>query len=265
MLVAMESKLKSLKQMKKLLLVLLTANAFYFSGYPISAEDNPFGKTVPASVDIYDWYNIGESVNAMGATRFNHAVYPNMDETYKNISELLQKAHVSDATLRAFDDWYAIVKSLPWDKTDYSTWTKKEQDSWNSPVWGRFFNGVVTDARKNIESQFAFILGHHTLDLVWNVPYYQKDQEGVQKMIGRSAGDFLTFSTSSDYKTVFSTMKPEVQQAIILIASMKKKLPDPDNPLKTAGQGLTPDDVTKVVEAAKVIREAAQARQLTSD
>jgi hypothetical protein len=40
-------------------------------------------------------------------------------------------------------------------------------------------------------------------------------------MIGRSAGDFLTFSTSSDYKTAFSTMKPEVQQAIIFIASMK--------------------------------------------
>ena len=46
MLVAKESKLKSLKQMRKFLLVFLAANAFCFSGSPISAEDNPFGKTV---------------------------------------------------------------------------------------------------------------------------------------------------------------------------------------------------------------------------
>jgi hypothetical protein len=59
-------------------------------------------------------------------------------------------------------------------------------------------------------------------------------------------------------------MKAEVQQAIIFVASIKKKIPDPDNPLDTAGQGLTPDDITKVIEAAKVIREAAKARQLTS-
>ena len=158
----------------------------------------------------------------MTAQRFNYAVYPNMDETYKDLSELLKKAHVSDATLRAFGDWYAILKSLPWDKTDYSTWTKKEQDAWeHSPVFGRFWDALITDVRKNIESRFAFWLGYHTLDLVWNVPYWKKDQEGVQSMIGGSAGDFLGFSTSSDYKTVFSTMKPEVQQAIIFIASMK--------------------------------------------
>jgi hypothetical protein len=249
--------------MRKFLLVFLAANAFCFSGSPISAEDNPFGKTVPASVDIYDWYNIGESVNAMSWARFNYSVYPNLDETYKKISELLKKAHVSDATLRAFDDWCANLKSLPWDKRDYSTWTKKEQDAWHSPVSSRFFESVTTDAKKDIESFFAIWLGYRTLDLVWNVPYFKKDVEGVQSMIGASAADFLAFSTSSDYKTVFSTMKPEVQQAIIFIASMKKKLPDPDNPLQTAGP-LTPDDLTKVVEAAKVIREAAQARQLTS-
>ena len=57
------------------------------------------------------------SVNAMSWARFNYSVYPNLDETYKKISELLKKAHVSDATLRAFDDWCAVLKSLPWDKT----------------------------------------------------------------------------------------------------------------------------------------------------
>jgi len=62
--------------------------------------------------------------------------------------------------------------------------------------------------------------------------------------------------------SVFAALR-EYVLPLLASAGVQKKLPDPDNPLKTAGQ-LTPDDVTKVVEAAKVIREAAQARQLTS-
>jgi hypothetical protein len=252
--------------MRKLLLVFLTANALCFSGSPIFAADNPFGKTAPASVSIYDWYNVGEFFNSMGWLRFNYSVYNDgsMDDTYKQFSELLKKAQVSDATLSAFNDWYAIVKALPWDNRDYSKWPKKDQDAWNSPVWGRLWDSLKADFRKNIESLFAYWLGYHTLDLVWNVPYLQKDPQGVQSRISSAASDFLEFSTNADYKTVFSALKPEVQNAIIFIASMKKKIPDPDNPLKKAGQGLTPDDVAKVVESAKVIREAAQASQLTS-
>ena len=251
--------------MKKLLLIFLTANALCVFGSPLFAADNPFGKTAaPASVNIYDWYNIGEFVDAMGYRRFNSSVYATMDDTYKELFDLLSKAHVSDATLGGFNEWYAIVKALPWDKPDYSTWTKKDQDTWeHSPVYGRFFDSLLEDARKNIESRFAFWLGYHTLDLVWNVPYYQQDHEGVQKMIAGAAGDFLGFATDPDYKSVFSALKPEVQTAITFIASMTKKLPDPNNPLKKR-QGLTPDDIAKVVDAAKVIQEAAHASQLTS-
>ena len=48
------------------------------------------------------------------------------------------------------------------------------------------------------------------------------------------------------------------------IAAAKKKVSGPPNPFDKTGQtGLTPDDISKIVDAAKQIRAAAQANQLT--
>ena len=252
-----ESKHNSAKQMRRFLFVFLTANAFSVFGSPLFAADNPSSGTAPASVNIYDWYKIGVYFCALA----NRSFYNTIDDTYKDISDLLTRAHVSDATLGAFNDWLGFVKSLP---KEFSTWTKEEYDTFpNSPEWHRFAESLIKDVRKAIESRFAFWLGYHTWKLVWNVPQlYATD--AAQKAISLAADDFFNFSTHVDYKSVFSALKPEVQNAITFIASAKKKLPNPDRPVKKPGERLTPDDVAKIVEAAKVIHEAAKAGQLTS-
>jgi len=116
--VANESKHNSAKQMRRFLFVFLTANAFSVFGSPLFAADNPSSGTAPASVNIYDWYKIGAYFCALANRRF----YNTIDDTYKDISDLLTRAHVSDATLGAFNDWLGIVKSLP---KEFSTWTKE--------------------------------------------------------------------------------------------------------------------------------------------
>jgi len=85
--------------------------------------------TAPASVNIYDWYKIGAYFCGLPNRRF----YNTIDDTYKDISDLLTRAHVSDATLGAFNDWLGFVKSLP---KEFSTWTMEEYDTFpNSPEW----------------------------------------------------------------------------------------------------------------------------------
>jgi len=258
--VANESKHNSAKQMRRFLFVFLTANAFSVFGSPLFAADNPSSGTAPASVNIYDWYKIGAYFCALANRRF----YNTIDDTYKDISDLLTRAHVSDATLGAFNDWLGLVKSLP---KEFSTWTMEEYDTFpNSPEWQRFAESLIKDVRKAIESRCAFWLGYHTLKLVWDVPYYQElnATDAAQKAISLAADDLFNFSTNAEYKSVFSALKPEIQNAITFIASAKKKFPNPDRPVKKPGEGLTPDDVAKIVEAAKVIHEAAKAGQLTS-
>jgi hypothetical protein len=174
------------------------------------------------------------------------------------------KAHLSDGTISAFKQWYPILKALPWNK-DWQTWTKEQQNTWkNSPGCSAWLKGVKEDADRAPESVFFYWLGHHTLNLAWVVPYYVSQNIDVKDIIAYAADDFLTFSTNSSDSTIFGALTPDVQNAMTFIAAAKKKVSGAPNPFDKTGQtGLTPDDISKIVDAAKQIRAAAQANQFT--
>jgi hypothetical protein len=259
---------KSPNQMNKRLLILLSAMAFAHSVSPIFGAGNPTDATrpaAPAAVNIYDWFKIGEYADAIGTFRFNAAVYDKMDHTYNGISDALTKAHVSDSTLSAFKQLIGDLKALPWDK-NYQTWTKKDQETWKRFEGGRrFYTNLIADVGSSIEARFGYWLGHDALELAWDVPYYQENgwADSAKSSITNAAYDFVAFSTNADYKPLFTALKPEIQNAITLIAAAKKKIPGPDDPFARKSD-LTPDDVAKIVEAAKTIREAGERGQLTS-
>ena len=56
---------------------------------------------------------------------------------------------------------------------------------------------------------------------------------------------------------------PQIQSAITLIAATKKKIHGSDDPFAPKN-GLTSDDVAKIVEAAKTIRDAGEGGQLVN-
>lgn len=229
---------------------------------------NPFDTTppAPAAINIYDWYNLGEYVAAASQAPFNQTVYQQMDESYKKVYDLMIKTHVSDTTLSAFKQWYPVLKALPWDK-DWTAWTKEQQTIWQqSPLQVAWYKGVMEDASHAVESLVFYWLGHHSLLLEWAVPIYQSWgwADGIKNTVNYAATDLAVFATDPKIQPIFSALTPDVQSAIVLIGSAKKKLSGVTDPFgKTSDAGLTADDVAKLVDAAKRIRAAAQANQLT--
>jgi hypothetical protein len=254
--------------MKKHLLFLCAFNAIILMASPSFAA-NPFGTPAPApaSINIYDWYNLGEYVAASSEFNFNTTVYEQMDDTYKQVYDLMVKAHLSDGTINAFKQWYVILKALPWDK-DWGTWTKEQQNAWkSSPAAVAWYNGVRDDANQSAETVFFYWLGRHILSLAWAVPYYlsQGWTADAKNAIVSAATDFGDFSTNSTYSQIYSALTPDVQNAMTFIAAAKKKATGATNPFDKSGSqgGLSSDEITKIVDAAKQIRAAAQANQLT--
>lgn len=253
--------------MKKHLLFFCAFSVILIAALPSFAA-NPLHTTppAPASVNIYDWYNLGEYLGAASQFNFNVVIYQQMDDHYKKVNDLMVKAHLSDGTLAAFKQWYPDLKALPWDK-DWITWTKEQQNSWkSSPLASAWYKGVRDDANRTIESLFFYFLGRHTLYLAWAVPYYQNQgwTKDANAYIASAAVDFLDFSTNSTSSTIFSALTPDVQNAITLIGAAKSKISGAPNPFdNTSEAGLRPDDITKIIDAAKQIRAAAQANQLT--
>jgi hypothetical protein len=253
--------------MKKHLLLFCAFSATLLAASPSFAA-NPFDTNppAPASVNIYDWYNLGEYLGAASQFNFNVVIYQQMDDHYKKVYDLMVKAHLSDGTLATFKQWYPDLKALPWDK-DWTTWTKEQQNSWkNSPLEGAWYKAVREDANHSVESLFFYFLGRHALYLAWAVPYYQSQgwTKEANAYIASAAADFLEFSTNSTYTAIFSALTPDVQNAITLIGAAKKKISGPPNPFDNTSQaGLSPEDITKIIDAAKQIRVAAQANQLT--
>jgi hypothetical protein len=253
--------------MKKHLLLFCAFSVILIAASPSFAA-NPLDTTppAPASVNIYDWYNLGEYLGAASQFNFNVVIYQQMDDHYKKVNDLMVKAHLSDRTLAAFKQWYPDLKALPWDK-DWTTWTKEQQNSWkNSPLESAWYKGVRDDANHTVESLFFYFLGRHTLYLTWAVPYYQSQgwTKDANDLIATAASDFLYFSTDSTYTPIFSALTPDVQNAMTLIGTAKKKISEAPNPFENTSQaGLRPDDITKIIDAAKQIRAAAQANKLT--
>ena len=97
--------------MKKYLLFVYAFNALLLATSPSFAA-NPFGPAAPApaSINIYDWYNLGEMTGAASQAIFNYNIYEQMDDTYKQIYDLMVKTQVGDTTINAFKQWYPVLK-----------------------------------------------------------------------------------------------------------------------------------------------------------
>src|SRR5260370_7832151 len=156
-------------------LILYAFSAIVLATSP-SFASNPFGTPAapaPSSINIYDWYNLGEMIAAASEYSFNVSIYEQMDDTYKQIYDLMVKAHLSDGTINAFKQWYPVVKSLPWDK-DWQTWTKEQQAAWQkSPLSSAFLKGVGQDASKAVESVFFYWPSPPAILLPCAIPFYQ--------------------------------------------------------------------------------------------
>jgi hypothetical protein len=254
------------KKMKKYLLISLLSTASVLGVAPVPlagavevTAENPDS----ANLAGYNWYNLGECVGAALEFSFNQRVSQQMDDQYKRIYDAMVKAGVSDATLAAFKEWYRVLQSLPWDK-DWQQWSKEQQNAWinGGSSW---YKGVRTDAGNKPESLFFYWLGRHTIKVSYAVPYYQSQgwAQDVTDAVASAADDFLSFSTDDVYKTVFSTLSPDIQKLMTFIASFDRKLKLPANPLDPSDQ-ITADEIAKIIEAAKQLRAAAQGNKLLS-
>jgi hypothetical protein len=255
--------------MKKYLFSFYAFSALLLATSPSFAATNPFGTSpapAPASINIYDWYNLGEMTAASTQLIFNFTVAEDMDDTYKQIYDLMTKTQLSDGTINAFKQWYPVLKALPWDK-NFQTWTKEQQNTWNkSPLQVAWNKALHDDAAKSVETEFFYWLGYHAILVAWAVPIYQNNNwtDWVTSLIGSTAQDYAYFATDPSRSGVFGALTPDVQNAMTFIAAAKKKTSSTTSPFDKGGQsGLTADDVAKIVEAAKAIRAAAQANQLT--
>jgi hypothetical protein len=256
--------------MKRFFLLICTFTAAGLNVSTLRAAD-PFAAASPtpspASINIYDWYDLGEYIGAVSAFNFNVSVAGQMDETYKKIYDLMVKAHLSDSTIAAFKEYYPQLKKLPWDK-DWETWTKAEQEVWTkSPAGTAWFKGLSDDAGHSMPATFFYWLGRHAIKVAWAVPYYQGQgwKKDVTNVLTNASSDYYDFSTNSNYGEAFKALAPDVQKAISLIAAVHARLkPKIDDPFNSGGGGdpLSDDEIAKLIEAAKQIRAAAQGQKL---
>jgi hypothetical protein len=263
--------------MKNLVLIICAVTAAYFNVSSLRA-DNPFDTTAsptpsPASVNVYDWYALGELLGAAREFNYNLTVADQMDAAYKRIYDAMQKTHLSDSTIAAFKEWYPQLKKLPWNK-DWQTWTKEEQDTWlHSPACANWFTAVSQDAKRSVATVFFYWLGRQTISAAWVVPYYESQgwKKDAIEALKNVATDCYAFSTDSTYSSIFQALAPDVQRAITVMGEASNKLkPKADDPFASGGGGggggaLSDDEIANIVAAAKQVRAAAQGHKLIKE
>jgi hypothetical protein len=261
--------------MKNLVLIICAVTAAYFDAAPLRAAD-PFeaasATPTPASINVYDWYTLGELVTASREFNYNVTVYSQQEAAYKRIYEAMQKVHVSDSTIKAFGEWYSQLKKLPFDK-NWDAWTKQEQDTWSSsPAADAWYKGLTEDAGKSMPTTFFYWLGRQTLAAAWVAPYYQSRgwKKDLVSVLTNVSTDCYSFATDSTYRAAFDALAPDVQKELTVMGELGPKLkPKGDDPFASpggsTGDPISDDEIAKVVAAAKQLRAAAQGHKLLRD
>jgi hypothetical protein len=268
--------------MKKLFLIVSLAAIAAGSVSRLLASD-PFGSGTPtpatASINIYDWYNLGEHIAVANEFNYNLSVSQHLEDAYKGIYELMLKVHVGDATIAAFKQYYQSVKALPWDK-DWSAWTKGEQEAWkNGDLFSAWHKALNAEAAKATPSVLFYWLGWHSMKVAWSVPQYVNNKwiDDATTLLAYAAQDCNSFATESQYSEAFNALPPDLQKAVSVIGAANSKLnsskkPQVEDPFgngKPSGADpaprLTDEEIAKMVAAAKQIRAAAQGHSLLKE
>jgi hypothetical protein len=261
-------------KMKNLVLIICAVAGAYFDAAPLRAAD-PFESAsatpTPASINVYDWYTLGELVCAAANFNYNVTVYSQLDGAYKRIYEAMQKVHLSDSTISAFKEYYSQLKKLPFDK-EWDAWTKQEQDIWlSSPAGTAWLKGIAQDAGKSMPTTFFYWLGRHTLSAAWVAPYYQSHgwKKDLIAVLTNVSTDCYAFATDSNYHAAFDALAPDVQKELTVMGALAPRLkPKAEDPFASPGATADPisdDDIAKVMAAAKQLRAAAQDHKLLRD
>jgi hypothetical protein len=229
------------------------------------AADNPFdtgnSSPAPSAVDPYDWYQIGEFMDASAYNRFNQAVADHLENTYNGLKDLLVKTHCSDQTLNALKQVVALLKSLPWSKP-WEEWPDDAKDKWSkSTILENFYRAVWSDARKAPESYFFCSLGSDALELSWAIPYYYENRsiDRVKSILKSAVNDIVSVANSKNYKGVLDGLSPDVAHAIEVIVALKTKV-NGDDPL--TAEELTDADIDNAIQSGQAIRTLAKKHKL---
>jgi hypothetical protein len=171
--------------------------------------------------------------------------------------QLFVKAGAPDKVLASLDSMSKTMVGLPL-TTGYNTWTKAQQDAWNSSgLDGNALNGWL--GQIDTPTCFFFWLGYESMRLGKAVPAELNDWNSglasAQSTAKPALQEFTVFRDSAP--TVFKTLSPDVQAAIKAIAKYNEQAVDP------MGNGLSKDDFTAVAAQAAIINNAASAGKLT--
>ena len=245
-------------QKRKAAITLLTLSLAVTSIVPGSfGTENPLDtgeKTShPATVDVYDWFQIGEYLKACEYVRFYQSIADNLENTFTKFSDLLVKEHCSSQTLSVLKQLVEVCKTLP---------LKDPQHQWSNaelkPLWdaqGKLYNAIIEDEKKTPESCVFFNLGSGALDLAWGIPQIQSNQEMLKQRVESTGQTFATLSSYELYKGVYGSLNPDVVHAMEIIMSVSSKVADPM-------EELTDADISRAVEAGKVIRALGKQHKL---
>ena len=173
-------------QSRKAAITLLTLSLALTSIVPGSfGTENPLDtgeKTShPATVDVYDWFQIGEYLKACGYLPFYQSIADNLENTFTKFSDLLVKEHCSSQTLSVLKQLVEVCKTLPL-KDPQHQWSNAELQ----PLWdaqGKLSDAVIEDEKKTPESCVFFCLGNSALDLAWGIPLIQSNQEMLKQRV----------------------------------------------------------------------------------
>jgi hypothetical protein len=227
--------------------------------------DNPFdtGNSNPAAatIDPYDWYQIGEYIDATAYRRFYPAIADHLETTFNGFSNLLVKEHCSDQTLNALKKAVAFLKSLPWSKP-WEQWSDEEKQKWRTAtVLGDFYRSLWTDAKKAPESYFFCSLGENALELSWAIPFYYEnnDRGSLKETLKGAVNEFAFIANDKDYKGILDSLSPDVAHAIAVVVALKSKVNE-DDPL--TGEELTDADIDNAIQSGQAIRTVAKKHKL---
>jgi len=243
-------------QSRKAAITLLTLSLALTSIVPGSfGTENPTGEKTnnPATVDVYDWFQIGEYLKACAYLPFYQSIADNLENTFTKISDLLVKEHCSSQTLSVLKQLVEVCKTLPL-KDPQHQWSNAELQ----PLWdaqGKLSDAVIEDEKKTPESCVFFCLGNSALDLAWGIPLIQSNQEMLKQRVELAGQTFATLSSAEFYKGVYGSLNPDVVHAMEVVMSVSSKAADPM-------EELTDADISRAVEAGKVIRALGKQHKL---
>lgn len=216
----------------------------------------PITAAAKQEVNPYDWFKLGETVQALSRLEYYRSVSDSLDDRLKEHEALMKKLGVRSDVLSAFNTLAQITAALPLSK-DFDKWTEVEQQKWKTealPAEWKLLEGLKSYVEKDPQIAFFYSLGLSTLKLGWSVPLDVRRYSLGQVMpdIKVCMEDFDRLQQQPD---LLATLRPEVRDAVKRVTGFRPKFNEPQG-------GVTQADVDKIVAACQTIRQFARDNKL---